>query len=46
MIKDQFRPCGNDEKLLGPEVPYFSAIGELMYLANYTRPYIVFLSIY
>ena len=31
-----------DEKLLGPEVPYLSAIGALMYLANCMRPNIVF----
>lgn len=32
--KDSFRPCEKDEELLGPEVPYLSAIGALMYLAN------------
>ena len=36
--KDQFRPCKKGEELLGPEVLYLSAIGALMYLANYTRP--------
>ncbi|WKA13112.1 hypothetical protein VitviT2T_030444 [Vitis vinifera] len=40
--KDPFRPCKNDEELLGPEVPYLSAIGALMYLANYTRSDIAF----
>ena len=40
--KDPFRPCANGEKLLGPEVPYLSAIGALMYLANYTQPNITF----
>ena len=40
--KDPFRPCKKGEKLLGPEVPYLSVIGALMYLANYTRPNIVF----
>ena len=40
--KDPFRPRemreeGNEE-ILGPEVPYLSAIGALMYLANHTRP--------
>jgi len=34
--KDPFRP--REEEILGPEVPYLSAIGALMYLANYTRP--------
>ena len=28
----------DNEELLGPEVPYYSVIGALMYLANYTRP--------
>lgn len=36
--KDPFRSREKDEELLGPEVPYLSAIGALMYLANYTRP--------
>ena len=40
--KDPFRPQKKDEELLGPEVPYLSAIGALMYLANYTRPDIAF----
>ncbi|KAJ9568302.1 hypothetical protein OSB04_004268 [Centaurea solstitialis] len=35
--KDPFRPHENEEELLGPEVPYLSAIGALMYLANNTR---------
>ncbi|KAL6319511.1 hypothetical protein AAG906_014187 [Vitis piasezkii] len=39
---DPFRPCEKDEELLGPEVPYLSAIGALMYLANCTRPDIAF----
>ena len=44
--KDPFRPRqmkeeGNEE-ILGPEVPYLSAIGALMYLANHTRPNIAF----
>ncbi|KAJ9554079.1 hypothetical protein OSB04_018124 [Centaurea solstitialis] len=41
--KDPFRPHENEEELLGPEVPYLSAIGALMYLANNTRPDISFL---
>ena len=40
--KDPFRSCKKGEKLLGPEVPYLSVIGALMYLANYTRPDIYF----
>ncbi|KAL6322664.1 hypothetical protein AAG906_015350 [Vitis piasezkii] len=40
---DPFRPCEKDEELFGPEVPYLSAIGALMYLANCTRPNIAFL---
>ena len=40
--KDPFRPRENDEELLGPEVPYLSTIGTLMYLAGHTRPDISF----
>ncbi|XP_074336608.1 secreted RxLR effector protein 161-like [Apium graveolens] len=40
--KDSFRPRNEDEDPLGPEVPYLSAIGALMYLANNTRPDIAF----
>ena len=42
ITKDPFRPKEENEELLGPEVPYLSAIGALMYLANYTRPDIAF----
>ncbi|KAL5539885.1 hypothetical protein UlMin_042920 [Ulmus minor] len=40
--KDLFRPCEDNEEIVGPEVPYLSAIGALMYLANCTRPDIAF----
>jgi hypothetical protein len=43
---DLFRPREEGEELLGPEVPYLSAIGALMYLIDNTRPDISFLSIY
>ena len=39
---DPFRPHEENEDILGPEVPYLSAIGALMYLANCTRPDISF----
>ena len=42
VTKDPFRPKEETEELLGPEVPCLSAIGALMYLANYTRLYIAF----
>jgi hypothetical protein len=35
--KDPFRPREEGEEILGPQVPYLSAIGALMYLANNTR---------
>jgi hypothetical protein len=34
---DHFRPREDGEEILGPEIPYLSAIGALMYLANCTR---------
>ncbi|KAJ9545571.1 LOW QUALITY PROTEIN: hypothetical protein OSB04_025278 [Centaurea solstitialis] len=40
--KDHFRPPTDDEDILGPEVPYLSAIGALMFLAGHTRPDISF----
>ena len=40
--KDPFRPRSDDEKPLGHEVPYLSAIRALMYLANCTRSDITF----
>ena len=42
VTKDPFRPKEENEELLSPEVPYLSAIGALMYLANYTQPDIDF----
>ncbi|GJY38322.1 retrovirus-related pol polyprotein from transposon TNT 1-94 [Tanacetum coccineum] len=39
--KDPFRPR-DDEEILGPEVPYLSAIGALMFLVGHTRPDITF----
>ena len=39
---DPFRPRAQNEEILDPEVPYLSAIGALMYLANNTRPDIAF----
>ncbi|XP_056697869.1 uncharacterized protein [Spinacia oleracea] len=40
--KDPFLPRKNDEEILGPESPYLSAIGALMYLASHMRPDISF----
>jgi len=40
--KDLFRPREEEEEILGPHVPYLSAIGALMYLTNSTRPDIAF----
>ncbi|KAJ9551943.1 hypothetical protein OSB04_015988 [Centaurea solstitialis] len=40
--KDHFRPPTDDEDILGPEVPYLSVIGALMFLAGHTRPDISF----
>ena len=41
-VKDPFRPADEDEEILGPEVPYLSEIGALLYLAQCTRPDISF----
>ena len=38
VTKDPFRPKEENEELLDPKLPYLSAIGALIYLANYTRP--------
>jgi hypothetical protein len=40
--KDHFCPREDDEEIFGPEIPYLSTIGALMYLANCTRLNIVF----
>ena len=39
---DPFHPCEKGEELLGPKVTYLSVIGALIYIANCTRPGIVF----
>ncbi len=33
--KDPFRPKENNEEILGQNAPYLSAIGALLYLAQY-----------
>jgi hypothetical protein len=40
--KDPFRPRDDEEQILGPEFPYLSVVGALMYLANNTRSDISF----
>jgi len=42
VTKDPFRPPECDSEILGPKVPYLSAIGALMYLSTHTRPDITF----
>jgi hypothetical protein len=39
---DPFRPRQEEEEVLGSEYPYLSVIRALIYLANNTRPDIVF----
>lgn len=39
---DTFRPKEDNEVILGPKVPYLSAIGTLLYLAQYTTHDIAF----
>jgi len=40
--KNPFRPHEDNKKLLGPKVPYLSAIGALIYLVNNMQPDITF----
>ncbi|XP_070677014.1 secreted RxLR effector protein 161-like [Malus domestica] len=40
--RDSFHPNEDDEEILEPKVPYLSAIGALLYLAQCTRPDISF----
>ena len=42
VTKDPFQPKEENEELFDLEVPYLSAVGALMHLANYTRPDIAF----
>ncbi|KAI3727783.1 hypothetical protein L6452_16403 [Arctium lappa] len=42
IMKDPFRPKDDDEEVLGAEIPYLSAIGALLYLAQCTRLDIAF----
>ena len=42
--KDPFRPCEDNEEVIDPEIPYLSAIGALMYLANCTQLDIAFVT--
>jgi len=40
--KDPFKPREEGEKKLGPQVPYLSVVGALMYLTNSNRSDIAF----
>ena len=40
--KDLYRPKEENEEILGLEVPYLSAIGAILYFAQYIRPNIAF----
>ena len=40
--KEEFKPCNEEDKWLGPTTSYVATIGALMYLANFTRPDIAF----
>ncbi|XP_070677961.1 secreted RxLR effector protein 161-like [Malus domestica] len=40
--RDSFHPKGDEEEILEPKVPYLSAIGALLYLAQCIRPDISF----
>ncbi|XP_068307497.1 secreted RxLR effector protein 161-like [Pyrus communis] len=40
--KDPFHPSKDEGEILEPEIPYLSAIGALLYLAQCTRPNISF----
>ena len=44
--KDPFRPCEKGKELLGPEVPYLSAIGALFILLIVQDQILLFLLIY
>ena len=41
--RDPFRTKGDDKEVLGPKVPYLSAIRALMYLVDFIRPNIAFI---
>ena len=43
MKRGSFHPCEGSEEVLGPEVPYLSAIQALKYLTNNTWLNIIFI---